>query len=179
MHKQVRETLMREDDAPLAANPRVTPGALRELHAELHSWAVSCSHGNRDQALEVLQMTYLALMEGRALYQGDATLRTFLFAVVRNVARSLRRKLWLRSHLDALWSVAPPAVESSTEADADESQRVRAALRALAGRQREVLELVYYRELTIEQAASVMGIRVGSARTHYARGKEALRRRLA
>lgn len=169
---------MREDDAPLAANPRVSTRDLRQLHAELYSWAVSCCRGHRDQALEVLQMTYLAVVDGTARYQGESTLRTFLFAVVRNIAKALRRRHWMRLRFDTRWADDMPTIAAPPDSHPAEFHRVQAALRTLSERQREVLELVYYRELSIEQAAVVMGIGVGSARTHYARGKEALRRRL-
>lgn len=169
---------MREDDAPLVANPLVSTRELRQLHAELYSWAVSCCRGHRDEALEVLQMTYVAVMEGTARYHGESALRTFLFAVVRNTANGLRRRNWMRLRFDTLWANETPTIAAPTDSHPTEFRRVQAALRTLSERQRQVLELVYYRELSIEQAAVMMGIGVGSARTHYARGKEALRRRL-
>ena len=41
-----------------------------------------------------------------------------------------------------------------------------------------MLDLVFFHELTVEQAAEVMGVGVGSARVHYARGKKAMARHL-
>ena len=55
------------------------------------------------------------------------------------------------------------------------ADRLRGALRKLPSRQREVLHLVFHEDMTIEVAAGVMGVSVGTARTHYTRGKDRLR----
>jgi RNA polymerase sigma-70 factor (ECF subfamily) len=60
-----------------------------------------------------------------------------------------------------------------------EQARVLEALRALPRRQFEVLDLVFYRDLSIAEAAEVIGVSLGTARMHYERGKAALRERLA
>ncbi len=55
---------------------------------------------------------------------------------------------------------------------------MQAALGALAARQREVLDLVFFHDMTIEEAARVMGVGLGTARVHYHRGKRRLAEKL-
>ena len=45
----------------------------------------------------------------------------------------------------------------------------------LPRRQREVLHLVFYQDLTVEEASRVLTISLGTARTHFERGKRRLR----
>src|SRR5262249_28180170 len=71
------------------------------------------------------------------------------------------------------------AAGSGTEEAVGEHQRRNRVLQALAelpGRQREVLDLVFYHGMTIAEAAEVMGVSVGAARVHYDRGKRRLGR---
>ena len=58
-------------------------------------------------------------------------------------------------------------------------QELQRALSSLSRRQHEILHLVFYQDLTIDAAAQVLGISVGTARQHYERGKEKLRALLA
>ena len=63
--------------------------------------------------------------------------------------------------------------------EAESQDRLRHLLSRLSPRQRDLLHLVFYQELTIEEAAGVLHISIGSARTHYTRGKSRLRELLS
>ena len=151
---------------------------LERAHADCFGWAMACCRRDRDDAEEVLQTVYLTVLDGRAHYDGRSTFRTWLFGVIRRTAASERRKAWLHGLL-LMREADGMRPEASARPDAlveSESRRdsLRHALDHLAARQREVLQLVFYHDLTVEEAAAVMGVSVGSARTHYARGKARL-----
>jgi RNA polymerase sigma-70 factor (ECF subfamily) len=155
---------------------------LERVHADCFGWAMSCCGRNRDDAEEVLQTVYLSVLDGRARYDARSSFRTWLFGVIRRTAASERRRAWLRGLLvereagrgkrEAGVVASDPFVAPDTAVE-EGSRRdgLRHALTQLSERQRQVLQLVFYHDLTVEEAAAVMRVSVGSARTHYARGK--------
>jgi RNA polymerase sigma-70 factor, ECF subfamily len=152
---------------------------LEALHADAFGWALGCCRRDPDAAREVLQMAYVKILEGRAQYNGHATFRTWLFAVVRNTAADHRRRSWLGAlGLDRLhlFRRAPdPVPDPETSAITSDSARVlRRALERLPERQREVLHLVFYEGMTLDEAAGVLHVSPGTARIHYERGKRRL-----
>jgi RNA polymerase sigma-70 factor (ECF subfamily) len=94
-----------------------------------------------------------------------------------------RRRQWLRHvRLGGYKPDADSAVQRAVRGGRlDESVRIGAfqqALARLAKRQQEVLHLVFYQDMSLQEASKVMGVSLGSARTHYERGKRNLRTRL-
>lgn len=154
---------------------------LKALHDESFAWARVCCAGPAADAEDVLQTVYLLIIQGKARYGEQADFKTWLFAVIRNQSakearRQMIRRLFLlrpENEQPSRPRALPP--DASLE-KAERAHAFQAALDALPRRQREVLHLVFYEDLTIAEAARVMGVSLGSARQHYERGKAKLRR---
>jgi RNA polymerase sigma-70 factor, ECF subfamily len=151
---------------------------VEQLHAASYGWALACCRRDRDDAEEVLQDVYVKILEEKARFDGRSSLKTWLFAVIRRTAAAHARRRFVRGLLLSKWArqELDPVIPNPHRA-AENSQTSAAlldALQRLARRQREVLELVFYHDLTIEEAAVAMNVSIGSARVHYHRGKKRL-----
>ncbi len=153
---------------------------LEALHPRCFGWALACCDWNVDDAADTLQAAYLKILDGGAKFEGRSQLSTFVYGVVRRTAgerrRGRARRLRLLTNhfarrLDEQPSDFLPRLPG-------EVLRLRRALQGLPERQREVLHLVFYADLSIREAAEVMRVSIGTARTHYERGKQKLRDRL-
>jgi RNA polymerase sigma factor (sigma-70 family) len=155
---------------------------LELLHGAAFGWALSCCGWDRTVAADVLQASYLKLLDGRARFDGRSSLRTFLFGVIARTAREVRRRAalgrWLPLASLLLGAADGRPDPAATLVNDDETARLTRALARLPARQRQVLHLVFYEDLTIAEAATVAGVSLGTARTHYERGKAALRKLL-
>lgn len=160
-----------------AMTPSDMERELEGLHRAGFSWALACCGREREEALDVLQASYLKILEGRARFEGRSSFRTFLFGVIRRTALEYRRRRALEALFLRKWRRLRP--EADPVADPSDGLDLIRTLSRLALRQREVLELVFAQGLTVEEAAQVLGVSVGSARVHYDRGKRELTRRLA
>ena len=131
----------------------------------------------------MLQTAYERVFDGTARFEGRSSLKTWLFGVIRRTAQDRRRRRFVRDLALGRWrelraDPLPPSTPETVARRREDASAVRAALRSLPRRQREVVSLVFYHELTVDEAAEVLGLSVGSARRHYHRAKAALRERL-
>lgn len=152
---------------------------LETHHGDAFGWALSCCGWDRPSAEDVLQSTYLKVLDGRAVFAGRASFKTWLFSVIRRTAAERRRRLAVKRFvsLGVLHDSRDPDAADPFEqlARSERNARLVAALKTLPRRQQEVLQLVFYHDLTIREAADVSGVSIGTARTHYERGKQRLR----
>jgi RNA polymerase sigma-70 factor (sigma-E family) len=130
--------------------------------------------GDPETAEEVVQDSFVA-MHGRwrSLREPDQGL-AYLRQTVVNRSRSVLRHRGVRArHVPDL---APDLPGADVHALATERRRlVLDALRALPDRQREVLALRYYLDLSEAEIAETLGISKGAVKTHASRGAATLR----
>jgi RNA polymerase sigma-70 factor (ECF subfamily) len=154
--------------------------SLEPLHRDACGWARHCCEGSLVDAGDVLQIAYLKVIKGKARPRDEGSLKTWWFGVIRLTAKEEQRRRRFRESLAGkLLRFAPARVDApgtSSRLELNESSReLKAALTQLPPRQSEVLHLVFYQDLSISEAAGIMGVSLGSARTHYERGKARLR----
>lgn len=153
---------------------------LQRLHPETFGWALACCRRNRSEAEDVMQLAYLKVLDGSATFDHRSSFRTWLFGVVRLTAADSRRRYAVHNRLLKLLFVnrtdsEEPGPECAIDYSA-RSKKLVEGINKLSPRQSEVMQLAYYHDMTLEQIAAVLGISIGSARTHYSRGKQNLAR---
>lgn len=148
--------------------------SLEAHHGESFGWAMACCNRDYDDAEEVLQIAYLKIVEGKAKFDGRSQFKTWLFAVIRRTALERFRWKHARRRAAVFFGMEQELPADDRIERNETASRLLRALASLSRRQREVIELVFYHDLTIEESARTLGISIGSARVHYERGKKRL-----
>jgi RNA polymerase sigma-70 factor (sigma-E family) len=131
--------------------------------------------GDRHEADDLVQATLLkVVMAWRRLDRID-NVEAYARRTLLSVFIASRRRMWRREtpHADL-----PERPGTSVGADDPDSEQTRAVLAALAGlpvKQRAVLVLRYWEDLTVEATASALNMRPGTVRSHASRGIAAMR----
>jgi RNA polymerase sigma factor (sigma-70 family) len=134
-----------------------------------------------DAAEDLTQRTFLALVEARDQFRGDASFRTYLFAVARGQLLMHFRGRALDNHrIDPLtWSAVDGGMTPPRGAIAREEQAlVLEAMRRIPLDYQLALELFYWEELAVAEIAEVCGAPAGTIKARLSRGRELLRERI-
>ena len=151
---------------------------LKKLHKDSFAWAMTCANYDHVEAEDILQTTYEKIYDQRAIFEKRASFKTWLFGVIYYTSREFYRKKKVRDlALKKLFLKSPEEVEYSPEKcilDEELKSKLKTALVKLPRKQKEIIELILYHEMTIAEASEVMNIGLGSAKTHYHRAKKKL-----
>jgi len=162
------------DDGPVRAIEQVTIANLYAAHRLRLVRLAIMLVDDQETAEDVVQDVFAKLHRGWRLRDQDRALAYLQRAVV-NASRSvLRRRRTARLHVPRH---EPPAGGPESSAIlAEEHREVLAALQKLAVRQREVLVLRYWSNLTEAQIAETLGISTGTVKSTASRALDALER---
>ena len=157
------------------AGPDETQAMVAELHRTHYVSLVRLAGRLLDErtlAEEVVQDAFLAVHDGRARPRSGKE-APYLRSMVMNGARSRLRRRQLH---DRLPHEAPRTACPAEDAALlhCERERLLAAVRMLPARQRQVLTLRYFDDLSEAQIAAALGISAGSVKTHASRGLRTL-----
>ena len=138
---------------------------------------------NREEAEDLTQEAFLSAWRGLHRFRGEARFTTWLYRIVTNLCYNrlpgLRRQMMQVDIDDA----DMPALE--TDCDPPKAAEVaerRAWLHrhiaALPTKYRLVVTLFYLQELSYQEIAQVLGVPLGTVKTHLFRAREQLKRRI-
>lgn len=127
--------------------------------------------GDHDSATDLSQKAFIRALKGLGGFRRKSSFRTWLYRITINLCKNhLRDNPASRRQplSDAMPSRTPSPADSLEKAE--QSHRLRAAVRELPERQRQVVLLRIDQELSFKEIASVLGGNVGSAKVnfHYA-----------
>jgi RNA polymerase sigma factor (sigma-70 family) len=132
---------------------------------------------------DLVQDVLLSLHAVRATYDPQRPFLPWLFGIVRNrVADGARRHARRATHELApaeRWPVTFSTDETNSEESYGDSEALVQAIGRLPPGQREAVQLLKLRELSLKEAAAVSGMSIGSLKVSVHRAVKALRRVLA
>ena len=138
----------------------------------LRGFARSIS-GNHDRADDLVQETLVKAIANRDKYKMGTNLHAWLVTILRNQYYSEGRRRW-REVSDAEGTHAARLVEQPAHSGRLELVEFMAALQVLPEEQREALILVGASGLSYEEAAEVLGTRVGTVKSRVSRARSRL-----
>jgi RNA polymerase sigma-70 factor (ECF subfamily) len=139
--------------------------------------------GNREDALDVTQDAMLRFVDTLELFDSRRPVRPWLFRIVRNKAYDLGRRQKVRraESLDELLEKGMPAPAQAAPHPVEAfeleelRQRVWRALVSLSEKQREILVLREYQDLSYGEISEVLAIPTGTVMSRLHRARQALR----
>jgi RNA polymerase sigma-70 factor (ECF subfamily) len=143
--------------------------------------------GNEEDALDVVQESFIHAMRGIQAFRGQSTFRTWFYRIVTHAALDYRRWRTIRAtgSLDAEGAVDPEATGPSHRSPAEEAaandlrEAIDKALANVSEKNRAALILFALEGMSYKEVADVLGISVGTVMSRIFNARQRLRELLA
>jgi RNA polymerase sigma-70 factor (ECF subfamily) len=159
----------------IAAGDKLAMQALFARHRTLvYRWLLRFV-GNETNAEDLLSEVFLDVWRQADRFEGRSSVSTWLISIARFKALSARRRR-TDAELDEKFETTVADTANDPEAVLQEKNRgelLRQALTRLSLEHREIIDLVYYHEKSVEECATILGIPAATVKTRmfYARKK--------
>lgn len=148
--------------------PQCTPAELEQVLVMygnmVYRLAYACMRSTMD-AEDVCQDVFLRYFQKRPEFQSEEHRRAWLLRVTVNRARTIFRSAWFRHTV--------PLDERVVFSEPEE-QKLDEALSRLSGKDREVLHLYYYEELSVREIGDLLRRKESTVRTQLTRARRRL-----
>ena len=133
--------------------------------------------GNDSLAEEIVNEVFLEVWRNAHRFEAKSQVATWLLAIARYKALSaLRRRSEAQIDEDAVAAIADPADDPETTMDWQRRSAIlKECLTQLPAAQREVIDLVYYHDKSVQEVADFVGVAASTVKTRmfYARNRMA------
>ena len=174
-------------DGLRAGDPAAFSAIVREHQRPLFFHCLRMVRRDQELARDLVQRVFLQAWTNRATFRGDASLRTWLLRIATNLTLNELRRA--HRHREVVPEPGPNGEQRELGAvrplsfEHLETQRQRellaAAVQTLPPRQRAVVLLRLYEELSFAEIAEVLETKENNAKVHFHHATKSIRRRLA
>jgi RNA polymerase sigma-70 factor (ECF subfamily) len=163
------ETLM----VSIAAGDRFAMQVLFQRHnVRIYRFLLRLT-GNASLAEDIVSEVFLSVWRRAGAFKAECQVSTWLLAIARHQAVSaLRRRSEAQLDPDRAVTIEDPSDNAETLLDReDRSKILRKCLTQLSPAHREIIDLVYYHEKSVEEVAQIVGVPKSTVKTRmfYAR----------
>ena len=147
----------------------------RHYHGQVFQFARRLVSNDADAA-EITNETMMEVWRAAARFAGESRVRTWLFGIVNHRAIDLlRRRRRRHEHADELTDVAdeaPACNLSDVIGGAQDAGHVRNCVQQLPERQKAVVHLAFFEELSYPEVAQVLDVPIGTIKTRVMHAKQ-------
>ena len=133
--------------------------------------------GNRDDALDITQDTFIKAIRGIKRFRGDSKISTWLYSIASNLAKDHLRKhgrIDLVS-LEESWLKAGADSPFEKTSDHERAKLVKRAITALPPNMRAAFILRYEKDLPLHEIADILGKSEGTIKAQIFQAKDKIR----
>lgn len=128
---------------------------------------------NRADADDIFQEVFIRLVKNRPEFDSDEHMKAWLIRVTVNCAKTMWLSSWKRRMVfleDKDWNRVPAEEAPAGNEELDE------AMEKLSLRQRQVIHLFYYEEMSAEQIGKALNEKPSTIRSQLSRARKALKK---